>query len=897
MTRAYLQPKDALVLSTVTLLFIYFGVVLWTNYAIIIPYWTPLFWAAALSVPLHGLKTRLLPTLYNVLENDIMDIVASAIGTVTISIIQFFLGSYIASAIQTVFHSYCYIVYMICDGRPRGLNKEQVKRSSGENNSVKEKGNTWEQEGIPNVYYKRTPANDIEESRLDRVDPDDYELRPSYQILVDQEPDRYMRPVNGPSYTNLLRAALIYTVLQFTTPMELWELIKLKWSEIQFGTTTQLTCLIMTVIVHMQFVCMKQLVPIIERVFYPNLSLEERQERSLLNTIPKMVRKTLQESLNSVLATIIVLSTLSILGILSTILSIGVVHDVQGLLVQTHQRVAIIKEGQLRHGFHDMGYESVAKNSLTKQLDGALEQAYEAAINRFDPILKEAFPDLAWGANDWAYNVANVVVNPDQDYHYYYIPRHKQKQHQMETQQEEQQHQQEQHQSAPVDSCNAEAKQEINLNGLIRDTNQSPLNDNVVSTSLSAAKDSNVEKEDKKKADEGFQTNSEETKEGKEDEAEVVRETPELWIIPSLDSLGFSGSDADVSITGLLHSNQRKKAINISQVKSLLTIVSGFRGFDTENMLWGFNAFNDLLFRCILFLLGLLTLTGLKVSPLQRIGWMIDQAFVSQVPNFDSTRLPSSASPGRAIAKSLEFAISGTFVAMLKLSIYHTLFTLIWTRSLANQVFPLIAVGAASSDFVAVKYAWLTSLFGIILVLFPIAPNWLVALPGGIVHFYIYGQRPIEAIAMVLGHVVMSSLVDGAVWDSHVVRTARPSVSTAFWLGLWTFLGGMKWGPKGLLLGPVFFAAIPTIWSAILELRGKPGPHSITDYDHKASMFPNASDEIEEETWPRNNKQRCRDRRGDQETDEEVEYHIRQRTSGTGKNRNRSTRRANGNRH
>ncbi|KAG0285648.1 hypothetical protein BGZ97_007713 [Linnemannia gamsii] len=159
---------------------------------------------------------------------------------------------------------------------------------------------------------------------------------------------------------------------------------------------------------------------------------------------------------------------------------------------------------------------------------------------------------------------------------------------------------------------------------------------------------------------------------------------------------------------------------------------------------------------------------------------------------------------------------------MFKLSIYHTLFTVAWTHFLTDRVTLLVAAGEASSDFVPLKYAWLTSLFGIALTLFPIAPNWLVAIPGGLIHFYIYGQRPMEAIAMVVGHLLLANLVDGAVWDSHVVKNARPGVSSAFWLGLWVFLGGMKWGPKGLLLGPVFFAAVPSIWSALLELRGKP---------------------------------------------------------------------------
>ncbi|KAF9350097.1 hypothetical protein BGX26_011677 [Mortierella sp. AD094] len=843
MPRPSLQPKDALVLCTVSVLFIYFGLVLWTNYAIIVPYWTPLFWAAALSVPLHSLKSRLLPSLHEVFENDIMDIVASALGGVTIFVIRFFLGSYVANAIKAIFRGYCYIVYIICDGRPRSTNKASL---SGDGDGNKE--GQWEQDTKDGSFYKRTSEYDMDGTQLDKLNEDDFELRPRYQTLVDQEPDKYARSTSWPSYVDLLRAALIYVVLQWTTPTELWNFAKSLWSEVQFGTFRQLTYLVLAIIVHMQLVCMKQVVLMVERVFYPRLTPEELEERSILTTTSRVIRRAIQESLNSMLATTVVLSTLSILGVLVAILSVGVAHDVQGLLAQTHRRVASFRYEQVQQrlqGDNETGYVPTSKSPFIGHVDEALSQAYDAGIDWFDPILKEAFPDLAWGVTDWAYHVANVVVDVDQQ-ETIVTPR------------------------TPDDTCETDANKTPEIEELMlrlsQAANQIPFTDD-------------------NKLDSAAFTSEE----------DIVLEKPELWVIPTLESLGFSGIKTK-STAEFIAQKRNQKAINISQINYLLSIILGYKGLNTPTMLSGFNTFNDLLFRWILFLLGLLTFTGLKVSPLQRVGWIVDQALASPESNFGSSKLSVSASPGRSIAKSIEFAISGTFVSMFKLSIYHTIFTVIWTRFLSKQVMPLIAVGAASPDFVAVKYSWLTSLFGIVLILFPIAPNWLVSLPGAIIHFYIYGQRPMEAIALVVGHVVMASMVDGAVWDSHVVKSARPGVSSAFWLGLWVFLGGMKWGPKGLLLGPVLFAAVPSIWSALLELRGRPYAEDGYLSKRVAPGFSRgfapagfARTSSVEEVNARSREARRRYRQEDYESDEEYETRRRNRASSSSKSRSRSS--------
>ncbi|KAF9122575.1 hypothetical protein BGW39_009647 [Mortierella sp. 14UC] len=783
-----MQPKDALVLCTVTVLFIYFGIILWTNYAIIIPFWTPIFWAAALSVPLHALKTRLLPPLHNALESDIMDTVASAIGGVATYILRFFVGSYIANAIKSVFLGYCYVVYMLCDGRPRETKEKKSEDADGEEDYSSQR-------------------------QLNRIDDDDYELHPEYQTLVDLEQDGYARAANWPSYTNILRAAFVYGLLQLGTPTELWTGIKAIRSEIEIGTQQQFNILMVVVLLHVQYSCLGQIVAMIERVIYPGMTPEEHKERSIINTVPRMFRKAVQESLNSTLTTTIVLSTVATVGTLIAILSVGVAHDVQGLVAQTHHRVMGFREAQTQWTLEN-GQDAGSKSALVKQVDDALSQAYDAGLQWFDPILKDAFPDLTWGATEWAFQLAHVVVDVD---HF---------QNAAAAAKAASEAARAARAAAAADAkakatCKAPVEKKVELNELLlHPADQTILSSQDLVDPTTIHTDNLNDNHDTNDAFDTHDIND------NSDEAihdHTTLEQPELWPIPTLRSL-LSGSSNKATF-GILsngtHNTSRQKAINISQVKYLLSIIFGYKGLDTPMMLWGFNVFNDLLFRGILFMLVLMTFTGLKVSPLQRLGWIIDQALTSSA-TFGSSQLSDTYSPGRILAKSLEFSISGTFISMFKLSIYHTLFTVAWTHFLTDRVTLLVATGEASSDFVPLKYAWLTSLFGIILTLFPIAPNWLVSIPGALIHFFIYGQRTMEAVAMVVGHLLLANLVDGAVWDSHVVKNARPGVSSAFWLGLWVFLGGMKWGPKGLLLGPVFFAAVPSIWSALLELRGKP---------------------------------------------------------------------------
>ncbi|KAG0272535.1 hypothetical protein BGZ95_011707 [Linnemannia exigua] len=800
-----MQPKDALVLCTVTVLFIYFGIILWTNYAIIIPFWTPIFWAAALSVPLHALKTKLLPTLHNALENDIMDIIASTIGGAATYILRFFVGSYVADAIKSVFLGYCYVVYMLCDGRPRET-KEKYE-----------------------IYGAVKENDDWNEKQLNRIEDDDYELHPGYQTLVDQEQDGYARVASWPSYTNILRAAFVYGLLQIGTPTELWSGITAIWSEIELGTQQQFNVLLVVVLLHIMYSCLGQIVSMIERVVYPNLTPRQYKERSILSTVPRMFRKAVQESLNSTLTTTIVLSTVATVGTLIAILSVGVAHDVQGLVAQTHHRVMGFREEQVRWTLkndQDAGFSSTPRSTLVKQVDDALSQAYDAGLQWFDPILKDAFPDLTWGATEWAFQLAHVIVDVDHFQNELAAAKAASAAAKAAAQAASEAAKAakaaEAADAKAKATCEAPVEKKVELNELLlQPADQTTLSSQDLITSTATNADNEPDINEINDTNDNLANYDDNEDDTIHDHTSL--EQPELWPIPTLRSL-ISGSNNKASFSAFFSNNDNtphQKAINISQAKYLVSIIFGYKGLDTPMMLWGFNVFNDLLFRGILFMLVLMSFTGLKVSPLQRLGWIIDQALGSS-STFGSFHLSDTYSPGRILAKSLEFSISGTFISMFKLSIYHTLFTVAWTHFLTDRVTLLVATGEASSDFVPLKYAWLTSLFGIVLTLFPIAPNWLVAIPGALVHFFIYGQRTMEAIAMVVGHLLLANLVDGAVWDSHVVKNARPGVSSAFWLGLWVFLGGMKWGPKGLLLGPVFFAAVPSIWSALLELRGKP---------------------------------------------------------------------------
>ncbi|KAF9156298.1 hypothetical protein DFQ26_009406, partial [Actinomortierella ambigua] len=56
--------------------------------ASILPYWTPFFWAFALSVPLHAIKTSIHASLYSLLENDFIDIVGYTVGATVVLVLE-----------------------------------------------------------------------------------------------------------------------------------------------------------------------------------------------------------------------------------------------------------------------------------------------------------------------------------------------------------------------------------------------------------------------------------------------------------------------------------------------------------------------------------------------------------------------------------------------------------------------------------------------------------------------------------------------------------------------------------------------------------------------------------------------------------------------------------------
>ncbi|KAF9429905.1 hypothetical protein BGZ94_009020 [Podila epigama] len=729
---------------------------LFMNYTIIRPFWTPLFWAAALSVPLHALKVILLSKATKMLEKDLSVIVLTMIGGAVSFVLEVFLGRPVVKVLSALFNAYCHIIYVASDNRSK--NDEADPRPKG-TCTLGPDCDHYEQfldyrkpdPAIEDFYFPIT-GDELYELHPEYFEqPEDYQLHPNYQTLLEHAPDQHPRRSSGPSYVNLIRLALIFVVLRTYTPQEIWMLAKTAVTTVTLGSLWDpriLQLLLIAVALHIIYSSLQLFFVTIETAMYPDYTMYERRRNSVLRLPTRVFANAVQRSLNSTLSTIIVLSTIFIIGVLMTILSAGVVHDVQGIVGQTHQRVTKVKEYQQAQGRH--GSATLSTSSIVNQMDDGLVNIYDAGLAWFDPILKDTFDGLYWGATDWATHISHVFVEYEEP-------------------------------NAPVEPM-CEIPRLCQQQVLSRPKYRRPASHNTT------------------------------------EESDDV----ELFVLPSLASL--YNVLTRVPTLGSLKPypmTTKQRAINLTQMKFLLGNLFGYtrssKMVDNSTMLWGFNIFNDLLFRGILFILALTTFTSLRVSPLQRIGWLIDQALASR-SSMGSFWLSSSPSPGRGLATNLEFAITGTFLAMFKLSIYHTIFTLVWTHTLADRVMADLGV----SDFVPVKYAWLTAGFGIALTLFPIAPNWLVSLPGAIVHFYVYGGRHIEALCMVLGHLVFSTLVDGAIWDSHVVKTAQPGVSSAFWLGLWIFLGGSEWGVKGLLVGPVMFACIPAIWAAVLELRGRP---------------------------------------------------------------------------
>ncbi|KAG0345349.1 hypothetical protein BG004_003783, partial [Podila humilis] len=664
----------------------------------------------------------------------------------------FFLGSYIANRVRDVFLGYFRFMYLLCDG-----NSKETDPSNPRGTCTTPNCNHYEQfldyqEPDPTIedFYYEITGDQFYILHPEFFDhPEDYQLHPTYQTLVDQEPDDFPRRSTGPSYINLFRLSFIYTLSKLGSPQKMFEIAQTAVTGIEIGTGQQLRVLMKVVGVHMIYTCVQYFMALLESALYPGLTPDERRKRSVFSIWPRRVTRAVQGSLNSILSSVIVFSSIAVVGALVSILSVGIIYDVNGALVQTHERVKTIKNAPVDV---TSGKSHVSTSHYVNMFDDGLVMAYDSGIRWVDPILQDAFPTLGWGFSDWVYHLSHVIVE----------------------------HQETPEPVEPVCLVPRVCPQRVLTP---RPQYLRPVDHNTTEAS----------------------------------------ENVELWVFPSVFTTYTIGRSSKYGVNE--QSSPTLVAINLTLAKFLLSNLFGYKGIDNNVLLEGFNIFNDLLFRLILFLLTVLTLTALKVSPIHRIGWIIDQALASSA-SMGSFRLSSSSSPGRILAKHLEFAITGTFIAMLKLSMYHTIFTVAFTNLLAGRA--IAEVGA--SAFVPVRYAWITSFFGIVLTMFPIAPNWLVVLPGAIIHFYVYGFRRAEAVALVVGHLLFTNMVDSAVWDSHVVKTARPGISSAFWLGLWIFLGGSLWGIKGLLLGPVVFACIPAVWSATLELRGLPEPPRTTGY-------------------------------------------------------------------
>ncbi|KAG0234539.1 hypothetical protein BGW42_006424 [Actinomortierella wolfii] len=616
---------------------------------------------------------------------------------------------------------------------------------------------------------------------------DEHGLHNFYQQMVGQEPGEISTTPTWPSYMMLARLAFVYILLQFTTPSEIYQYVRKTINKIQFGTADQLWFILGALMLHAVIINVGDWITMIEMLFNPGLDHIEMAKRSFRTRISKMFRRSIQKSLHSTLSLWLTLLAVGSVGLFASVLTAGVAYDIQGILSLTHQRVT---------GLQQRPAAFVETGGLVVEADKGLTSVYTMGLKWLEPVLYEAFPLVNWTPLEWATQLSNVVVveSPSNPFDAYQL--------------------------MADDMCPKPlARDELDTTPAWfreQDYNCTSSDTDADSTTTNIGEDATM-----------FSSSGIPLPQG----PPVLYYIPWTWkavkarLARLLPSQSFSALHEEVS-------SEPRVAINLSQVEAIISVLKTYDGFDTESMIARFNWFNDFLFRCILFMLTLTTLTGLKVSPLQRIGWLIDQALATSTA-MNSLRISNKASPGRLLAKHMEYAISGTFFAMFKLSVYHTIFTVFWTYHVAqwttnglsfvitNKQYHLLRA-VNSDDFVPVKYAWLTSLAMVVLTLFPIAPAWLASIPGAIIHFYVYGRQWWPAVLLVLGHLVVTIFVDGPVWDTHVVRSAQPGTSSAFWLGLWVYLGGIHWGLKGLLLGPVFYAAVPSIWVTILELRRQP---------------------------------------------------------------------------
>ncbi|KAF9978408.1 hypothetical protein BGZ73_002587 [Actinomortierella ambigua] len=715
---------------------------------------------------------RVYTSLNNLLQQDIANIIAHTLGSAVLLVIRFFLGSYVANGIKYVFQSYCHAMNIVVGGHP-GKHAEAPPKEPdmpyGEDYYI------FQQSLLPGnekMYTKQRKA----------VVADDYELHDFYQQMVDQEPSKSPAKPTWPSYMMIARAIFVYCLLQVATPQEIYQYAKTTILNVRIDTVNTLWFLVWAFMLHAVLINISDWITMIEMLFNPGLNHIQMAKRSIRTQVSKALRKSVQNNLHSYLSLLLSLLTVGVLGLLSTILAFGVVHDVHGILSQTHERVTKLQQQPRLFG---------EAKGLTADVDRGLSGAYESGLQWLEPILKDAFPVVGWTPLEWAMQLSDVVVAKD--------------------------------------PCSRLSAYSLEAEGVCL----KPVVQDVLETTpfwvTEQEYTAHFMNETVDFIPEAFHTHSIPTPA----DPPLLVDVPLSWeAIRSKLSGSNSVSSLSAACLASKPTDASSVAINLSQIQFLVDVLRTHRDLDMEMVLAKVNWFNEFLFCCILFMLTLITLTGLKVSPLQRVGWLIDQALTSS-SSMGSLQLPRSSSPGRVLAKHLEFAISGTFFAMFKLSVYRILFTVVWTRQVALWAAKKVAFPESLGhpfggdvvvvdDFVPVKYAWLTSLVMVVLTLFPIAPSWIASIPGAVVHFFIYGQQKTLAVLLILGHVMMAMFVDGPVWDTYVVKAAQPGTSSAFWLGLWVYLGGMRWGTKGLLVGPVIYAAVPAAWAAILEMRGRP---------------------------------------------------------------------------
>ncbi|KAG0248106.1 hypothetical protein DFQ27_001168, partial [Actinomortierella ambigua] len=329
----------------------------------------------------HAIKTSIHASLYSLLENDFIDVVGYTVGGTVLLVLEFFLGSSIASALKFVFRTHCSVVNYFFGVPP-------LKRPPPTEHKAPYDGEYHHSHlSVPPGYEdhygkKKGPKGDQRRTIM----IDDYSpLKPTC-----------------PSYMTLVRLLLAYCFLRLTTADQR-QLVFEAIQSTHIDTRELLWKYACFFLLHAFVINVHNWITLFEMWFSPGVNHIVVAERSIRIRVSRGLRKSMQYHLHWFLSALLSLMVVVGLGLLAGVFASGVLHDVYGGLLQTHAYVTKV-QGHPNHA---------AANGFMNYMDRSLVDAYNSGTQWLEPLVMDAFPDVGWTPQEWALQVAKVVVTVD----------------------------------------------------------------------------------------------------------------------------------------------------------------------------------------------------------------------------------------------------------------------------------------------------------------------------------------------------------------------------------------------------------------------------------------------------------------------------------------------------